>query len=408
MICMLFLPFFTDFLPRKPTVPPLISIPPELFYPKPRPPPPPPPPPPPEVVAARAAKRALLARPRPTYTRLELEVIKREKISVSRSVSRFLTSNKTGKHSSMLFATARVQNISLLSARCAHQSPTCMHTPIPVTRVSLAVALHAQVYLRRMELGRQQARQAQRARVEDGLRRGGEQGGQLAEPEIRSGGLGWLPVAQRLGEEAGGVDGDSVAASSGDPEDAARGRHDPDPLVSHSGPASGVLALAHAPAALARSSIKLLLRLLLQNGSLTMCSAHPKKGDLPAFEGLSAEQEELHEKATLAQLGAALNFKGGQRHHLFSKELMRLADPTFSRPPSSPRRSGRPRLRPTPSPQPRRPRAAPPRERAAPSAAPPSTQASLSPSPLPEEPEESRNLEDMVDFWAESSDEERA
>ena len=119
-----------------------------------------------------------------------------------------------------------------------------------------------------------------------------------------------------------------------------------------------------------------------------LCTAHPKKGDLLAHEGLTAEEEEFQEQAARAQLGAIL-FTDKDKHRFFSKELMTFADPEFiPSPPTSPawRRTQRKK-------QPARSSRA---------AAPPPTE-----SENEEEPEEeSRDLADMASiFWVESEDE---
>ena len=48
----------------------------------------------------------------------ERRMVKSEAISISRSISRQLTSKCAGKHSSMMFATVKIENIGLQSARC--------------------------------------------------------------------------------------------------------------------------------------------------------------------------------------------------------------------------------------------------------------------------------------------------
>ena len=126
-----------------------------------------------------------------------------------------------------------------------------------------------------------------------------------------------------------------------------------------------------------------------QTGSITLCSKHGKKGDLPAFEGLTAEQEEHHEKCSKAQLGAIL-FRDSSKHRFFSKQLMKLADPHFvPTPPSSPWRRSKKKQRLT------RPLAQ-------------SHQAAGSGAEGEEEPqpeELSRDLRDMASFWESDEDE---
>ena len=63
-----------------------------------------------------------------------------------------------------------------------------------------------------------------------------------------------------------------------------------------------------------------------QNGSLSMCSAHPGKGDLPKYEGAAAEQEEYLEQSTRAHVGAIL-YVDKKMHLYFSKDLLAYADP---------------------------------------------------------------------------------
>ena len=79
-----------------------------------------------------------------------------------------------------------------------------------------------------------------------------------------------------------------------------------------------------------------MLLLLVQTGSITLCTAHPGKGDLPAFPGFTAEEEEYQEKSARAQLGAILN-ADKTKHRFFSEELLHFADPEFiESPPASP------------------------------------------------------------------------
>ena len=116
-----------------------------------------------------------------------------------------------------------------------------------------------------------------------------------------------------------------------------------------------------------------------------MCTSHPKKGDLPEFDGLSAEQEDTHERACRAQLGSVLHHNTA-RHICFSKQLLRLADPHFvASPPPTPRRKKTKRDR-----QPQVPHAA---------------QAShAEENPEEEMHHETRNLEDLAAFFAVESD----
>ena len=119
-----------------------------------------------------------------------------------------------------------------------------------------------------------------------------------------------------------------------------------------------------------------------------MCSAHPSKGDLLSFEGLTAEQEEYHEQCARAHVGAILN-RDKTKHRYFSKELMHWADPEFiPSPPASPAWQR----------QPRRPRKAQPPSR------PPESEED--PESEEEEPQnESRDLADIAALWADSEDE---
>ena len=127
-----------------------------------------------------------------------------------------------------------------------------------------------------------------------------------------------------------------------------------------------------------------------QTGSIALCTAHPKKGDLLAHDGLTADQEEYQEQAARAQLGAIL-FGDSTRHRFFSKQLMHFADPHFRpSPPDSPWRPGRKK----------KPKRAQPRRDAA-----------AFPQPCSDEeqgeedhPEESRNLADMAGLWNSDSD----
>ena len=75
-----------------------------------------------------------------------------------------------------------------------------------------------------------------------------------------------------------------------------------------------------------------------QNGSLVLCTAHPAKQDLPAFEGLTEEEEEYYEQCVRAQTGAILHEKR-DNHKYFSKQLMKYVEPDFRpSPPNTPER----------------------------------------------------------------------
>ena len=115
-----------------------------------------------------------------------------------------------------------------------------------------------------------------------------------------------------------------------------------------------------------------------------LCTAHPGKGDLPAFLGFTAEEEEYQERSARAQLGAIIN-ADKSKHRFFSQELLHYADPKFVlSPPASPSWNSRStRRKPTKKKQP---------ARAA------STMNSEEESESEEEP---RNMADMAcSFWA--------
>ena len=118
-----------------------------------------------------------------------------------------------------------------------------------------------------------------------------------------------------------------------------------------------------------------------QTGSITLCSAHAKKGDLKAHDGLTAEQEEYQERAARAQL-AAIVFKDPSRYRYFSKQLLKFADPHFH---PSPREQDPSWRRST-----KKPRPAQARKKLPPTA--PSEASD-------EEAEKSRDLADMAAFW---------
>ena len=124
-----------------------------------------------------------------------------------------------------------------------------------------------------------------------------------------------------------------------------------------------------------------------------MCTAHPKKGDLTIFEGLTAEQEEDCERACRAQLGSTLHYNKA-RHVCFSEQLLLLADPTFRRPRPAVQKRGRP---PKARPQPQVARPTQP-------AQPP--QNAESEEEAEEEEEGTRCLEDLAAFFNHSSEDE--
>ena len=121
-----------------------------------------------------------------------------------------------------------------------------------------------------------------------------------------------------------------------------------------------------------------------------MCSAHPRKGDLEEFPGLTAEEEEHQQLSARAQLGAILY--GNPAHHKhFSKQLLHYADAEFvPSPPTTPQR--------------KRMQAARRAKRAA--AAPAQAEEALSSEGEVEEsaPNESRNMSDLAAFWDDSDE----
>lgn len=122
---------------------------------------------------------------------------------------------------------------------------------------------------------------------------------------------------------------------------------------------------------------------------MLMCTAHPAKGDLKEFLGLTAEEEENHQQCARAQLGAIL-YARPKNHLSFSKKLMKFADRHFvPSPPSTPERN-------------RKRKRQPPRKQAA--AAP--SQEEEAHSESEEEPivNESENLADMAAFWDEDDE----
>lgn len=104
-------------------VPKLPVIPVERFYgqpPRPRSPPPFQPDPPAEY--PRSSPRPAVKIPvvmSPTIiTREQRQTIKAVKVAISRAISRHLCSRAAAKHSSMMFATVKVDNINAFTARC--------------------------------------------------------------------------------------------------------------------------------------------------------------------------------------------------------------------------------------------------------------------------------------------------
>ena len=100
-------------------------IPPERFYGPKRPQPPPPPPPRPQPGASPPAAQPPTSPVKipkvvqPTLiTREQRETIKAAGVSLSRAMSRHLCSRAAAKHSGMMYATVKVDNINVFTARC--------------------------------------------------------------------------------------------------------------------------------------------------------------------------------------------------------------------------------------------------------------------------------------------------
>lgn len=116
-----------------------------------------------------------------------------------------------------------------------------------------------------------------------------------------------------------------------------------------------------------------------------MCTAHPAKGDLKEFPGLTAEEEDHQKQCARAQLACIL-YERPRNYLHFSKPLMKYADREFlPSPPSTPKRK---RKRPAP-----RPKAA------ASTASDPENDEEEEPPPS-----ESRNFADMASFWDQEDD----
>ena len=62
---------------------------------------------------------------------------------------------------------------------------------------------------------------------------------------------------------------------------------------------------------------------------MIQCTAHPSKGDMPAFEGYSQEEEEELERCAIMNLNHILHGRERMGRY-FSKELSKLADPYYS------------------------------------------------------------------------------
>ena len=98
--------------PRAPWLTHVVA--PEVFYPPPRPPLPRPQPRPPAAAAPKPA-----AQPMKKPSKAEQQMIQGQQVSISRAISRRLCANVAAKHSEGLFATVRVENVTMLTARCA-------------------------------------------------------------------------------------------------------------------------------------------------------------------------------------------------------------------------------------------------------------------------------------------------
>ena len=61
---------------------------------------------------------------------------------------------------------------------------------------------------------------------------------------------------------------------------------------------------------------------------MIQCTAHPSKGDMPAFEGYSQEEEEELERCAIMNLNHILHGRERMGRY-FSKELSKLADPYY-------------------------------------------------------------------------------
>ena len=71
---------------------------------------------------------------------------------------------------------------------------------------------------------------------------------------------------------------------------------------------------------------------------MLMCTAHPRKKDLPEFPGLTAEEEDYYALVVKAQTASILHDRPGN-HKKFSKRMIKYVEPEFvASPPTSPRR----------------------------------------------------------------------
>ena len=136
--------------------------------------------------------------------------------------------------------------------------------------------------------------------------------------------------------------------------------------------------------------------LCAQDGTFSACTNHPKKGKMPAFPGLTREEEEEEEDFAKLQLLSMLNHK--QEHRFFSPQLKLLTNPNFrAKPEVDPEwRPGAPSAF---CPRRSRPRKAPP-----PKAAPLPGPSSSCPPPadaaaVAEETEPSTNLSDFASYF---------
>ena len=136
------------------------------------------------------------------------------------------------------------------------------------------------------------------------------------------------------------------------------------------------------------------------------CTVHKQKGEMPAFEGYSREEEERLQEFAQDELCQLLYHKKQAR--FFSKEMQLLADPEFDDdPPTPPPRRGKKKKKKTEAVQADPPAAAPKRRQTegaeevpAPAPSPfraPCRTPRASPSPA----SKSNNLGDWADFWVE-------
>ena len=125
----------------------------------------------------------------------------------------------------------------------------------------------------------------------------------------------------------------------------------------------------------------------VQEGTFSPCTSHPKKGLMPAFSGLTREEEQDEEECAKLQLFGLLEHK--REHRFFSAAFKNLIHPKFRLKPEKD-----PEWKPGMENQLRRAIPKKPRHIPAPPAAIPSEGP---PPPPPEEP--STNLEDFASFF---------